>query len=134
MSNADIFPLQYAIGQAELVRRFLDGRQPEQTGAGANAVIRAAIELGERLPDVWRQTFRSLDHVNEGWMTVQQYEDQRNAVRQLFAAVRQAMDDARLRRGGRPRTAALPAAAAADRPHRRHAPAGRALPRLAVLP
>ena len=68
---------------------------PSRWRTALDAVIRAAIELGERLPDVWRQTFRSLDRVNEGWMTVQQYEDQRNAVCQLFATVRQAMDNAR---------------------------------------
>ncbi len=92
---ADYFPLQFTLDQAESVRRFLDGRQPEQVAPTLDAVIHAAIQLGEQLPDTWKQTFRSLDHADAGWMTVQQYEDQRNAVLRLFATVREAMNAAR---------------------------------------
>ena len=95
MVAADIFPLQYAVDKAESVRRFLNGRGPEQVAPALDQVIRAAVELGEQLPDAWRQTFRGLGRSEEGWMTVQQYEDQRSAVLGLFTTVRQAMDDAR---------------------------------------
>jgi hypothetical protein len=95
MTIADYFPLQYTLDRAESVRRFLDGRDSERLAPSLDDVVRAAVELGQQLPDAWKRTFRSLDHAEDGWMTVQQYEDQRNAVLQLFAAVRKTMDDAR---------------------------------------
>ena len=60
-----------------------------------DAVIQAAIQLGEQLPDTWKRTFRSLAPPDDGWMTVQQYEEERNAIRRLFFTVREAMDGAR---------------------------------------
>ncbi len=110
MTIADIFSLQYTMDKAESVRRFLDGRRPEQVAPALDEVIRAAIELGEYLPDAWRRTFRSLDRCKEAWMTVQQNEDQRNAVLRLFTTVRQTMDDARrAAEAAQARTGAAPA-------------------------
>ena len=62
-----------------------------------DAVIQAAIQLGEQLPDTWKRTFRSLAPPDDGWMTVQQYEEERNAIRRLFFTVREAMDGAAAR-------------------------------------
>ncbi len=92
---ADYFPLQYTLDQAESVRRFLDGRPPERLAPTLDAVIRAAIQVGEQLPDAWRRTCQILAAEGEGWMTLEQYEEERNAIRQLFLTVREAMDGAR---------------------------------------
>jgi hypothetical protein len=87
------FELQYAIDRAESVSRFLDAHRPEQVVASLPALIEAAVQLGETLHDAWRHTFDSLVRLGApAWLTVEDFEEKRNAVRHLFFTHRAAME------------------------------------------
>src|SRR5438105_1622269 len=105
MTALDRFPpLQSAIAQATAWTSYLNagkdrvnGTHPQEPLASAEDLVRMGIHIGEALPIIWRLAFKQM-LVKPGdspWMTTEESEATRNAIRGLFFTAREALESTR---------------------------------------